>query len=277
MFVRTALQLYDQQIKDFVRRLELQIDKLSAQEKPVNVSDWFYWLSFDVMGSFAFARSFQMLEDKEWHPAIRMLRSAMRMYAVHRLRMHKLKALLSDTVAPTLVYLFYELAKRPKEALKLFSELQSTDVSDQKQLRTLPHLTGFINETLRLHPPVPTGGYRQTPPEGIYIDGQFIPGGITIVAPRYTIGRYPTTVITDVTVPGRYSCVGKHLALSEIRSVVATLVSRFDISFALGENGSRVDNDTQDQFTANPGRLILAFRRRTPEVMHHQRSDTTLG
>ena len=81
----------------------------------------------------------------------------------------------SDTVAPTLVCLFYELARRPPEVLKLLLELQSVDVSDQNILQTLPHLNGFINETLRLHPPVPTRGYRQSPPGGIFVDGCFIP------------------------------------------------------------------------------------------------------
>ncbi|KAL8791205.1 MAG: hypothetical protein Q9213_000162 [Squamulea squamosa] len=65
---------------------------------------------------------------------------------------------------------------------------------------------------------------------------------------------------------GRYSCVGKNLALSEIRSVMGMLITTFDICFAPGEDGSRVERDTKDQFTANPGQLKLSFRRRSSIV-----------
>ena len=50
-------------------------------------------------------------------------------------------------------------------------------------------MNGAINEVLRLHPSVPTGGYREAPPEGLEIAGTWIPGKTTIVAPRYTMGR----------------------------------------------------------------------------------------
>ena len=74
-----ALKHYHQRTIEYVGRLEIQIATLSAKEQTVNISDWFYWLSFDIMGEFAFGRSFRMLEDEEWHVAIRMLRSAMRL------------------------------------------------------------------------------------------------------------------------------------------------------------------------------------------------------
>lgn len=95
----------------------------------------------------------------------------------------------SDTVAPTLVFIFYELALHPEQQQKLRAEMETIDVSDLKALRSLPHLNGVINESLRIHPPVPTGGYRQSPDDGMTIAGQHIPGRTTIVAPRYTLGK----------------------------------------------------------------------------------------
>ena len=62
---------------------------------------------------------------------------------------------------------------------------------------------------------------------------------------------------------GRYSCVGKNLALLEIRYVTAVLVTKYHISFAPGEDGSRVEKDMKDQFTAAPGKLELRFRKRS--------------
>lgn len=95
----------------------------------------------------------------------------------------------SDTVAPTLVFLFYELALNRAHQEKLREELNSVDVHDPIALRSLPHLNGVINESLRIHPPVPTGGYRQSPKGGMTIADTYIPGNVTIVAPRYTLGK----------------------------------------------------------------------------------------
>lgn len=95
----------------------------------------------------------------------------------------------SDTVAPTLVFVFYELALNSSHQEKLCEELNSIDVHDLVALRSLPHLNGVTNESLRIHPPVPTGGYRQSPKGGMKIGGKYIPGNITIVAPRYTLGK----------------------------------------------------------------------------------------
>lgn len=97
--------------------------------------------------------------------------------------------MISDTVAPTLVFTFYELALNPEKADKLYEEVRDIDINDTKSLRKLSYLNAIIMETLRLHPAVPTGGYRDTPPEGMTIGGTFIPGKTTIVAPRYTLGR----------------------------------------------------------------------------------------
>lgn len=95
----------------------------------------------------------------------------------------------SDTVAPTLIFLFYELALHPEKAEKLYQEVKGLDDYDPKVLQGLPYLNAVIKETLRLHPAVPTGGYRDTPPHGMTIGDTFIPGNTTIVAPRYVLGR----------------------------------------------------------------------------------------
>lgn len=161
------------------------------------------------------------------------------------------------------------------------------DITNSRTLRDLPHLNALINETLRIHPPVPSGGYRQTPSEGLTIAGQYIPGHTTIVAPRYTIGRLESCFTqADQFVPerwysrpemvknkaafapfsqGRYSCVGKQLALAELRFVTALLVGKYYVRFAPGEDGGRVERDMKDQFTAAPGRLRLVFRARGAE------------
>ena len=89
-----------------------------------------------------------------------------------------------------MVFLFYHLAAAPTEITKLRTELQAlTSFSDNRQLTSMAHLNGVINETLRLHPPIPSGGLRDTPPEGLEIDGTYIPGGVTVLLPAYSLGR----------------------------------------------------------------------------------------
>jgi cytochrome P450 len=58
---------------------------------------------------------------------------------------------------------------------------------------------------------------------------------------------------------GRYSCVGKTLALTQLRFVTALLVRKYVIKLPLGEDGSRVERDMRDQFTATPGDFDLQF------------------
>ncbi|PYH65784.1 cytochrome P450 [Aspergillus vadensis CBS 113365] len=153
---------------------------------------------------------------------------------------------------------------------------------DAVGLSKLSHLNGVINETLRLLPAVPTFGTRVTPPEGLTIAGTFIPGGTKICAPRYTIGRLesayerPNEFIPErwycqeelvrdrrAFAPfgvGNTSCVGKNLALTQIRLVVASLVMQYRISFAAASpNGEQVERDLKDQLTANPGPCWLEF------------------
>ena len=191
----------------------------------------------------------------------------------------------SDTVAPTLVYIFYELAKIPEQQEKLYQELTSIAITDFKALQNLPHLNGVINEALRIHPPVPSVGYRETPLAGVTVAGTYIPGRTTIVAPRYSIGRLESCFerANDFIperwyerlemvrnkrafVPfsqGRYSCVGKNLALSELRYMTAMLVSKYEIAFAEDEDRSAVEGKMRDQFTAAPGNLKLSLRLRS--------------
>ncbi|MCJ1231843.1 hypothetical protein MMC12_008522, partial [Toensbergia leucococca] len=99
----------------------------------------------------------------------------------------------SDTTAITLTFALYELAKDKSRLTRLRTEIESQvnsagSISHQK-IQHLNYLNGFINETLRLHPPVPTALPRITPPEGIEIGDTYVPGNMTVWCPQYVIGR----------------------------------------------------------------------------------------
>ena len=64
---------------------------------------------------------------------------------------------------------------------------------------------------------------------------------------------------------GRYSCVGKQLALMQLRSVIARLAYDFDFAFADGEDGVAFDGDSMDTFTFTLGALNLVFTDRVRE------------
>lgn len=103
----------------------------------------------------------------------------------------------SDTTAPSLTLLFYFLARYPMHADKIYEEIHRVDRENPTALATLPHLTGTINEAMRLLPAVLTFSSRVTPSEGLMIDGTFIPGNTKICAPRYTIGRREKPLVSS--------------------------------------------------------------------------------
>ena len=85
--------------------------------------------------------------------------------------------------------IFYELARQPHNAERIYEEVKDIDVNDVKHLTSLDHLNGVISEALRLHPVLPTGGNGKTLEHGVTIGGRYIPPYTAIVAPQYCISR----------------------------------------------------------------------------------------
>ncbi|KAI0128194.1 cytochrome P450 [Hypoxylon sp. NC0597] len=165
------------------------------------------------------------------------------------------------------------------------SELEGIDISDFQRLSGLQHLTATIYESMRLLPASLTSSSRVTPAEGLTIEGTFIPRNTKIAAARYSIGRLVSAYENpDEFIPerwyskpklvedkrafapfgiGRNGCAGKSLAMHQLRFVIATLLSNYNIKFAPNdENGEAVERDMKDQLTATPGKLILVFEKR---------------
>lgn len=99
----------------------------------------------------------------------------------------------SDTTAATLTHMFYHIARDPIIAARLREEVKPLVAEDGsfdiKALANADYLNGVINETLRLHPPVPSGLSRLTPPEGITIGKTRVPGDTIVSVPLWTAGR----------------------------------------------------------------------------------------
>ncbi|KAI1442274.1 cytochrome P450 [Annulohypoxylon stygium] len=165
----------------------------------------------------------------------------------------------SAPIANTLLGLLTELGRAPVHSRKIYEELENiNNVSDVKELALLPHLNACITETLRIYPALVTGGQRKSGKNSVTIAGTVIPPYTTIVSPQWVIARRedcfvraeefiperwtttPELVLNRAaTAPfgtGKYSCLGRHLALDTIRLTVARLVQKYTFEFAPGED-----------------------------------------
>ena len=58
---------------------------------------------------------------------------------------------------------------------------------------------------------------------------------------------------------GNNSCIGRNLAMQEMRTLTALLLLQYDVAFAPGEDGSRLENESRDHFTMSLAPLELIF------------------
>ncbi|KIW07631.1 uncharacterized protein PV09_01577 [Verruconis gallopava] len=191
----------------------------------------------------------------------------------------------SDTTSATLVYVFNYLARDPalvEKARKELEPLVSADGSfDNKEAANANFINGCINEALRLNPPVPTALQRLTPPEGLMVGDTYIPGNTCVWCPSYVMGHSEEIYAQpEEFIPERWysrpelvkkkeaffpfslgpmGCIGKPLALMELRIVMAKLLLAFDVSYAPGETGKDLIEKSRDHFTIETGPLHLVF------------------
>ncbi|KAL9025019.1 MAG: hypothetical protein Q9196_006084 [Gyalolechia fulgens] len=199
----------------------------------------------------------------------------------------------SDTTRTTLASALFELAKHPEYAKKL-REVLALHVSPSpdgeilhEQISTIELLDGVIWEALRLFPPNPSHPTRVTPAEGATIAGRFVAGGTQVMAPQYVIGRdesiYPRAtefiperwysspdLVKDrkATAPfsmGPYNCIGRPLAMMNVRVTLARIIMRYDLRFAPDriDPMAEFEEGMSDHFTLQPGPLYLRLEKRS--------------
>lgn len=83
----------------------------------------------------------------------------------------------------------------PEHIEKIHQELNGLCITDHKILAALPHLNAVIQEAMRLHPNLLTGGSRKTTEKGAKIGDLYIPPHTTIVTPHYTIARRESIIL----------------------------------------------------------------------------------
>ncbi|KAJ6554669.1 cytochrome P450 [Mycena capillaripes] len=173
----------------------------------------------------------------------------------------------SDTTASALSSLVWFLLSSPEYYRRVQQELDSVitdgdDLFDVNRHQELQFLSACINETLRLHPPLPSnGGSRQVHLNqcGRTIAGRFIPAGTSVYTPPYSLHRnpdyfsYPDQFLPDRWLPnskferhdtsafmpfslGSANCVGQKFAKRELFMVLSVLFKSFDLRFMDGFN-----------------------------------------
>ncbi|KAF9383929.1 hypothetical protein CPB97_006124, partial [Podila verticillata] len=206
----------------------------------------------------------------------------------------------ADTAASIMGYTLMFLAKNPVKLARLREEIDFATANNDDgalpfldQISRLPYFNACINETLRIHPILPTGIPREVN-EDMTINGYFFPKGTILLAnypqlhwseeyfsqahkfipERWLPSESPfPPVIDKVFYPfsaGAKNCIGKGFAMMSLRLALAALVLNYDMERATPE----LDDDIFEASSGpDQGTCIIRMerRRKAPYIM---RSDS---
>ncbi|KAJ7454733.1 cytochrome P450 [Mycena latifolia] len=209
----------------------------------------------------------------------------------------------AETTSTTLCNLIWFLCRNPAAYRRLQAEVDDPKRNTwgpASQAR-MPYLNAVINEALRLFPAVLSGSQRapRIGSGGQTIGSHFVPEGTSAVVHTYSLHRksenfspFPDTFIPERWLPteeqmtlepkifsenevihntaafipfsvGPSNCVGRNLAYQEMRMVVCTLISKFDIRFEESFNVDSWEEEMLDYFVVQRGELPVVLTARS--------------
>jgi cytochrome P450 len=179
----------------------------------------------------------------------------------------------SDGTSTAMSSAMFYLLRNPETMKKLEKEL-SESVSGVEEFRLpkinqLPYLHGVMEEALRLSPPFPSALPREVLKGGMVIDGHFIPAGVGVEVPPYSIHRneeyfpdawafkperwlpYADGIVTAKRAffafgLGSMNCIGKNVAYLAMKLAMAKLLYEYEVKVPddVGlVGGGRADGD----------------------------------
>lgn len=192
----------------------------------------------------------------------------------------------SDTSAVVISAMFFYLARRPEAQSRLAAELrsafsESSEIKAGAALHSCRYLRAFVQEALRMTPPVSAEPSREVLPRGTEVDGVFIPAGVHVStglyclsynkdifpAPfefrpeRWIVGEGSSAESVDLADSGfctfsygSRGCPGRNLAWLEMQIIMAKIVYHFEIrqdasnSVGGGSPDSRAGRRHVDQY-----------------------------
>lgn len=171
----------------------------------------------------------------------------------------------SDTTSIVLSSAFFYLARRPDVQAKLAQEIRSTfssydDIASGSKIHSCKYLTAFLEEAMRMTPPVSAEPARKVLQGGTTVDGHYIPEGLHVSTGLYCLSFnediYPQPftfrperwIVAEDKKDGSSAervaaahdafcafsygsrgCVGKNLAWLEMRIVIAKTLWKFEV------------------------------------------------
>ncbi|KAJ3542070.1 hypothetical protein NM208_g2344 [Fusarium decemcellulare] len=164
----------------------------------------------------------------------------------------------SDTTATIAACVCFELANNPQIQAKLYQELcqiipgsVGTTFSPEmfSALEVSPYLNAVCKEGMRKYASLPALLERVVPPEGMEINGTYLPGGTTIAMQAYSQHRkedvypgaerfFPERWLDETTEmkenfltfsAGNRACVGLNLAHLQLRLYLGTVLREFEL------------------------------------------------
>lgn len=173
----------------------------------------------------------------------------------------------SVTTAIAIANVMYQLLKNRNVLAKLRAEIDGaldTDIkiASYEAVRHLPYLKACLDESLRLWPPTPHGLPRKTPPEGMLIMDQWIPGNTTVSISALVAHRDREAFDrADEFIPDRWlgeegkklqssfiafstgsrGCIGRNISYLEQSVCLASLVHRYDFTLPQGFELQRLE------------------------------------
>ncbi|KAI2636346.1 cytochrome P450 3A13 [Hypomontagnella submonticulosa] len=154
-----------------------------------------------------------------------------------------------DTTGDALCFLMWEISQ--PGSLHVQRRLQAELCANpDAPFDKLPYLDAVVSEGLRCFPAIPMSLPRYVPPGGRTIDGYYLPSGTIVSVQAYSAHRIDETVFPrpDAFEPERWlreegeldrkrlffafasggrGCIGKHLALAEMKILLRDVYSRF--------------------------------------------------
>ncbi|EMD34266.1 hypothetical protein CERSUDRAFT_107483 [Gelatoporia subvermispora B] len=206
----------------------------------------------------------------------------------------------SDTTSGVLANMFFFLLRDPKAYARLQAEIDQfyspgKNALDTKHHQDMPILNAAINETLRLMPAVLSGSERVAPAGGKVVAQQYPEGTRTYLhlfsmqrdarnfAPNpesYWLDRWLIAsgrmTASDAGIDGRSfvhnreafipfsfgraNCVGKNLALQEMRMTTCLIMQRLELQFALGYDPESYLPGLRDFFVTKKPPLFVSVK-----------------
>ncbi|KJZ77309.1 Isotrichodermin C-15 hydroxylase [Hirsutella minnesotensis 3608] len=193
----------------------------------------------------------------------------------------------SETTATALTAATYYLALHPDVLAKLAAEVRSAFVTeadiDLLSVQHLPYMLAVLDEAMRLCPPAPGGQPRVIAKGGDEILGQYVAEGTFVEVWQWANYRDPA----HFSQPGEFiperwlgdarfehdkreavqpfsvgprDCIGKNLAYSEMRLILARLIWEFDITLAEDSIGWDERNKFYMMYAKGPVKVYLRPR-----------------